>query len=78
MAERHVFKVQRPLMTNAEPCFLIYNEARDIEGQIPVDNCPDVLDLFADGDLKVYVHGTYDPLTGLIHIEDTKLDPEDW
>jgi hypothetical protein len=53
-----VFKMQRPIVSNdpRAPC-LVYNEKRDIQFTLPMDD--DMAVLF-NGALKIYVRARYD------------------
>lgn len=70
-----IFKIQRPLATNApeHPGFLIYNEDRSIQEIIPYEFLSHVW----PGDrLKIYVLGRMDE-KGQLFIEEV-VDEQDW
>ncbi len=56
MTDIQTWKIQRPLASNeAAPPFLIYNKDRSIQSMPPVTD--EILKLFTNGSLKIYVRG---------------------
>lgn len=75
MIKADVFKVQRPISTNAPTAqVLVYNQSHTIEFQTPYDHW---WQSFFTSELKRYVWATYDDVTEVFNI-DRIVTPPDW
>ena len=62
-----IFKIQKPLATNGQAYYLIYNKNRTIVNQsLSVGEKPDFDKLFKDDEYKVYAKGYVDKKGRLI------------
>lgn len=69
-----IFKLQLPLASNEDaPPALLYNEDRSILHFVPVT--PEVKELFADGEYKIYIKGRLKRGTVLI---DEIVGEQEW
>lgn len=64
--EAILFKIQRPVVFTGDYQVLCYNEDRSIMGQFPPSK--ELLDMFEEGEYKIYVNGDYDEKAGKIII----------
>lgn len=75
VVREHIFKVQVPLTSNTtSPPALVYNEDRTVLKEIPITS--EMMQLFPEGAVKVYVKGTIDR-NGDIDLQQRVKD-QDW
>lgn len=66
MKKAEIFKIQRPILQSRELRYLAYNKNRTLSGEFPPTK--ELMDMFKEDELKIFVIGWYDKNSGTINI----------